>query len=161
LQWQYVSANVIRFKQGVVVSEDGLVLKDGLKTQTKRNFPLPNEVQEILEAFKQQSSSMRPPDFIFRSPRSKFIDPHIFANRAWKKILKKGDVPYCKVLPNTIAWLESHRFCCPTASATPPDIKNNNIAVPRNMKYTLDRQSNGFSLLFVPHQISNCYTLSA
>jgi len=31
------------------------------------------------------------------------------------------------------------------------------IAVPRNMRYTLDRQGKGFSLLFVPHQISNCY----
>jgi len=31
------------------------------------------------------------------------------------------------------------------------------IAVPLNMRYTLDRQGKGFSLLFVPHQIGNRY----
>jgi len=96
LQWRHVSANFIRFEQGVVVSEDGLVLKDGLKTQTKRNFPLTKEVQEILESVKQQSAAKRPEDFIFRSPRGKFIDQHNFANRDWKSILKKCDVPYRK-----------------------------------------------------------------
>jgi|GEM_PF-410238 len=37
------------------------------------------------------------------------------------------------------------------------DVIGANIAVPLNMRYTLDRQGKGFSFLFVPHQIGNRY----
>lgn len=37
LQWKHITEQSIRFEQGVVISEDGLVLKAGLKTQAKRS----------------------------------------------------------------------------------------------------------------------------
>ncbi|MDZ8108217.1 MAG: hypothetical protein RM338_21705 [Nostoc sp. DedQUE12a] len=33
---------------------------------------------------------------MFKSPKGKFIDHHNFANRAWKSILTKCNVPYRK-----------------------------------------------------------------
>jgi hypothetical protein len=36
-------------------------------------------------------------------------------------------------------------------------VKTCAIAVPLNMRYTLDRLDKGFSLLFVPYQINNRY----
>jgi integrase len=35
LQWKHVTKSVIKFRPAVVVSEDGLTLKEGLKTQAK------------------------------------------------------------------------------------------------------------------------------
>lgn len=96
LQWKHITPKYIRFEQGVVISEDGLVLKDGLKTQAKRSFPITDQVQEILLAVKQDTGSSNPDDFIFVSPRGKFIDQHNFATRAWKSILKKCQIPYRK-----------------------------------------------------------------
>lgn len=94
LQWQHLKESVIQFRQSVVVSEDGLVLKEGLKTQRKRDFPTTAEVQAILAQIKPEKVNLD--DFIFRSPRGKFLDQHNFANRAWKSIMTKCDIPYRK-----------------------------------------------------------------
>ena len=40
LKWKHITNNVVQFRETVVVSEDGLVLKEGLKTQRKRDFPI-------------------------------------------------------------------------------------------------------------------------
>ncbi len=48
LQWKHIPESVIRFRQAVVISKKGLVLKDGLKTQRKRDFPITPEVKAIL-----------------------------------------------------------------------------------------------------------------
>lgn len=40
LQWKHITESVIRFRQAVVVSNKGLILKEGLKTQHKRDFPI-------------------------------------------------------------------------------------------------------------------------
>ena len=94
LQWKHIEKGVIKFKQSVVISEAGLVLKEGLKTQTKREFPINSEVQSILDDTK--TEIINPDDFIFTSPKGKFIDQHNFANRAWKTILEEGKIPYRK-----------------------------------------------------------------
>lgn len=44
LQWHHIDNEVIKFRQSVVISENGLVLKEGLKTQAKRDFPINTEV---------------------------------------------------------------------------------------------------------------------
>lgn len=94
LQWKHIEKGVIKFKQSVVISEAGLVLKEGLKTQTKRDFPINPEVQSILDDTKPEI--INPDDFIFTSPKGKFIDQHNFANRAWKTILESCKIPYRK-----------------------------------------------------------------
>jgi integrase len=94
LQWKHIQGSVIQFRQSVVVSEDGLVLKEGLKTQRKRDFPITAEVQSILAEIKPEKVNLD--DFIFRSPRGKFLDQHNFANRAWRSIMTKCDIPYRK-----------------------------------------------------------------
>lgn len=94
LQWKHIESAFIKFTQSVVISEDGLVLKEGLKTQRKRNFPITSDVQSILNGIKPETINIE--DFLFTSPKGKFIDQHNFANRAWKTILEECKVPYRK-----------------------------------------------------------------
>lgn len=94
LQWKHIKESVIQFRQSVVVSEDGLVLKEGLKTQRKRDFPITAEVRAILSEIKPEKAKLD--DFLFKSPRGKFLDQHNFANRAWKSVMAKCNIPYRK-----------------------------------------------------------------
>jgi len=94
LQWKHIEKGIIVFRQSVVVSENGLKLKEGLKTQKKRNFPINSDLQTILDNIKPEN--VNPEDFIFTSPKGKFIDQHNFANRAWKSILEECKIPYRK-----------------------------------------------------------------
>ena len=94
LKWKHISNSVIQFRGSVVISEDGLVLKEGLKTQKKRNFPLTPEVNAILKDIRPET--VNPESLIFVSPKGKFIDHHNFSNRAWKSILAKCNIPYRK-----------------------------------------------------------------
>ncbi|WP_242051237.1 hypothetical protein [Nostoc spongiaeforme] len=48
MKWKHITNSVIQFRESVVVYEDGLVLKEGLKTQIKRDFPINSEVTAIL-----------------------------------------------------------------------------------------------------------------
>ncbi len=56
VSWKHVTPSVIKFRQSVVVSENGLTLKEGLKTQRKRNFPITPEVKAILDAITPEKS---------------------------------------------------------------------------------------------------------
>ncbi len=71
LKWKYVTSSSIQFRESVVVSEDGLVLKKGLKTQRKRDFPLTPEVQTILDDVRREAVSSEA--LIFASPKGKFV----------------------------------------------------------------------------------------
>ncbi|AFY42221.1 integrase family protein [Nostoc sp. PCC 7107] len=94
LKWKHITNSVIQFRESVVVSEDGLVLKEGLKTQRKRDFPINSELKAILDDLKPEEPL--PEALIFTSPKGKFIDHHNFSNRAWKAILAKCGIPYRK-----------------------------------------------------------------
>jgi len=94
LQWKHIGDTVIRFRQAIVVSENGLTLKEGLKAQRKRDFPITHEVQAILNDL--EPAKHKPDDFLFPSPKGKFIDQHNFSNRAWQAILEECNVPYRK-----------------------------------------------------------------
>lgn len=94
LKWKHITNSVIQFRETVVVSEDGLVLKEGLKTQKKRDFPITPEVKAILDKIRPEI--VEPELLIFSSPKGKFIDHHNFANRAWKSILAKCAIFYRK-----------------------------------------------------------------
>ena len=77
-----------------MISEDGLILKEGLKTQRKRDFPITPEVKAILDAIRPEKSDSEA--FLFPSPKGKFIDQHNFSTRAWRAVLKACDIPYRK-----------------------------------------------------------------
>jgi integrase len=94
LTWKHITKSAIKFEQAIVMSESGLVCKEGLKTQKKRDFPINAEVKEILQ--KIRPSSAKSDSLIFTSRRGKFLDHHNFSNRAWKSILKKCGIPYRK-----------------------------------------------------------------
>lgn len=51
LQWKHISNDfrTISFEQAVTVSEGGLTIKQGLKTQEKRRFPCNPKVQATLK----------------------------------------------------------------------------------------------------------------
>jgi integrase len=82
LQWKYVGDQFITFRQAVTEGEKGLALKDGLKTQAQRRFPINTQLREILETMRSKQS--KPDDFIFLSKKGGFIDFGDFLNHAWK-----------------------------------------------------------------------------
>lgn len=96
LQWKHISNafRTINFEQAVTVSEGGLTIKQGLKTQEKRRFPCNPKVQAILKKIKPENA--QPNDLLFPSPEGKYIDFHNFRNRAWTTILKSLNIPYRK-----------------------------------------------------------------
>jgi integrase len=94
LKWKHITNSVVQFRESVVVSEDGLVPKEGLKTQRKRDFPINTELEAILNEIRPEV--VNPESLVFSSPKGKFIDHHNFANRAWKTILTKCAIPYRK-----------------------------------------------------------------
>jgi integrase len=94
LQWKHIGKSTILFEQSVVQSEKGLVLKKGLKTQDKREFPINQQLRELLESIKPSDCSME--SLVFPSPEGKWIDIHNFRNRAWKAVLDGLEIPYRK-----------------------------------------------------------------
>lgn len=95
LQWKHISNKSICFEQAVVNSVNGLVLKEGLKTQDKRLFPVNAQLLELLDRIKQKSNNNLD-DLVFPSPTGTWIDTHNFRNRAWKTILRSLAMEYRK-----------------------------------------------------------------
>jgi integrase len=96
LQWKHVTSDLkfISFEQAVTVSEKGLAVKQGLKTQEKRKFPCNVRVEAILRNIKPENA--KPNDLLFPSPEGKHIDFHNFRNRAWKTVLESLNIAYRK-----------------------------------------------------------------
>lgn len=93
LQWRHVSRVVITFEQAVIYNGKGLVLKNGLKTQQSRRFPVNAQLNQLLKGIKPERC--KPDTLVFPSPSDKFINWHNFTNRAWRKVLTSlPDVEY-------------------------------------------------------------------
>lgn len=75
------------------MSEKGLIVKQGLKTQERRKFPC-NAMQAILRIIRPEDAN--PDALLFPSPEGKHIDFHNFRNRAWKTVLGGLDITYRK-----------------------------------------------------------------
>jgi integrase len=88
LRWKDISPNykTITFEQAIVVSENGLVVKQGLKTQDKRVFPCGGGLKSFLQSIEPEHKDRE--QFIFKPKRAKFVDFHNFTNRAWHPALK-------------------------------------------------------------------------
>ena len=95
LQWKHITNKSICFKQAVVRSPDGLILKQGLKTQNKRMFPVNAQLLQLLDGMR-EDLEVKPDDLVFPAPTGKWIDIHNFRNRAWKTIIDSLDIQYRK-----------------------------------------------------------------
>lgn len=94
LQWKHITSKAVQFRQSIVIAEEGLVCKQGLKTQKKRDFPINLELQPFLTQIKPDRVKLD--SFIFYSPKGKYLDHSNFSSRAWKSILAKANIPYRK-----------------------------------------------------------------
>lgn len=93
LQWKHINNKAITFAQAVVYDGRSLVLKEGLKTQKQRKFPINAQLADLLASIQPEVSN--PNALVFPSPDDKFIDWHNFTNRAWKGVLKSlPDIEY-------------------------------------------------------------------
>ena len=95
VQWRHISNKSICFEQAVVRSPNGLIVKQGLKTQSKRMFPVNAQLLELLNSMKQNLET-NPDDLVFPAPTGKWIDIHNFRNRAWKTVMSSLDIEYRK-----------------------------------------------------------------
>jgi integrase len=104
LRWKHVGKSVITFDQALIYSGKGLVLKDGLKTQRFRKFPINAQLNELIQSIKPDPCD--PEALVFPSPRGKYIDWHNFSNRAWKEVLLSlPDIEYRN------PYQSRHTFC--------------------------------------------------
>lgn len=79
LYWDDISSGskVITFQRVVVESENGRIIKDGLKTQAKRQFPCNERLQQFLSEQCQKSKSK----IVFPGRMGGYIRPDNFRNR--------------------------------------------------------------------------------
>lgn len=96
MQWKHISNKSINFEQAVVSSVNGLVLKEGLKTQNKRLFPVNAQLLNLIDEMRSDRPNINPNDLVFPSPEGKWIDTHNFRNRAWKSIIDSLGIEYRK-----------------------------------------------------------------
>lgn len=82
LQWKHVGDRFITFEQAVTISTKGLALKNGLKTQSQRKFPINSQLGKILSSIKPENCKSN--DFIFKGKKGGFIDFGDFCSHAWK-----------------------------------------------------------------------------
>lgn len=94
LRWSDVSPDFSRvtFTTAIVAGEGGRKRCDGLKTQTRREFPCNGQVQDILREARSQSDS----EIVFPSKTGKPIQVGDFGRDHWKPILKKAGIEYRK-----------------------------------------------------------------
>ena len=82
LQWKHINEKYITFEQAITISSKGFAVKNGLKTQSQRRFPVNNQLREILSSIKPENNN--PGDFIFKSKKGGIVDFGDFLNHAWK-----------------------------------------------------------------------------
>ena len=82
LQWKHINEKYITFEQAMTISNKGFAIKNGLKTQSQRRFPINNQLREILASIKPENNNSE--EFIFKSKKGGIIDFGDFLNRAWK-----------------------------------------------------------------------------
>ncbi|MCC5635978.1 site-specific integrase [Nostoc sp. CHAB 5844] len=84
----------INFDCAVVLTDNGLAKKAGLKTQEKRRFPVNQKLKPILKRLCDGKSNN---DILFPSPQEKtYIDTDNFRKRVWKVVLDGLKIEYRK-----------------------------------------------------------------
>ena len=116
LQWKHIGSSAITFRQAVIYDGKGLVLKEGLKTQKLRRFPVNAQLSNLLGAI--QPTPADPDALVFPSRESQFIDWHNFTNRAWAKVMASlPEIEYRN------PYQTRHTFCSLCREADIPSIQ--------------------------------------
>jgi integrase len=96
LQWKHIRPDfkTILFEQAAVESNDGVIIKQGLKTQSHRTFPCNERLQAFLKELKPVGT---PPDqMVFPSPDGCLLVPRNYRTRLWKPVLDALGIEYRK-----------------------------------------------------------------
>lgn len=95
LQWKHVKEKHVVFTQSVATGEDySQSIKQGLKTQSARKFPLNDQMKKFLWRIKPEG--VKDEAFVFPSPTGKLINWRNFTRRHWSKCLESLDIDYRK-----------------------------------------------------------------
>jgi integrase len=97
LQWGDIDRDfkTITFERTLVLSDDGLVIKQGLKTQQRRVFPCGEGLQTFLKSIAPEEIDRG--RLVFTPPKAKYVDMHNFSSKKWKPILIAAGVDYRKL----------------------------------------------------------------
>jgi integrase len=85
----------ITFERTLVLSDDGLVIKQGLKTQQRRVYPCGEGLQVFLKSIAPEEIDRG--RLVFTPPKAKYVDMHNFSSKKWKPILLVASVDYRKL----------------------------------------------------------------
>jgi integrase len=97
LQWKHISSDFrfISFEQAVIVTPDGNLLREGLKTQEKRKFPCNSNLQAFLQSIKLEK--VKPENLIFPGIKQGYLDFDSFRKNVWKQVLNGLELEYKKL----------------------------------------------------------------
>jgi integrase len=116
LQWKHVGSKEITFRRAYIYDGKRYVLKEGLKTQKKRKFPVNAQLAELLNAIRPEPEN--PEALVFPSKEGYFIQWHNFTNRAWAKVIASlPDIEYQN------PYQSRHTFCSLCREADIPSIQ--------------------------------------
>jgi integrase len=85
----------IPFERTLVLSDDGLVIKQGLKTQQRRVFPCGEGSHTFLKSIAPEEIDRG--RLVFTPPKAKYVDMHNFSSKKWEPILLATGVDYRKL----------------------------------------------------------------
>lgn len=87
LQAKHIGPNIITFEQAIVpTTGKATVLKEGLKRQKARTFPMNEQLRTLMEEI---TKGKKDEAFLFLGARGKYLDVSNFSQRGWKKTLEK------------------------------------------------------------------------
>jgi integrase len=89
LEWSHINDGFIHFQQTSVNGLRG-ELKQGLKTQSSRKFPVNRQLQELIDSIPRMNK------LVFPSPTGRIIDWTNFRARAWVTVLKNAGIRFRK-----------------------------------------------------------------
>jgi integrase len=117
LQWMDIDREFkkITFDRALVLSEDGLVIRERLKTQERRIFPCGEGLAEFLRSIVPEPIDRS--SFVFKEPDGKYINTNRLSKQ-WKKILIGANVDYKKLYCTRHTYIT---FCL-DAGMNPKDI---------------------------------------
>jgi integrase len=81
----------ITLERILVLSDYGLVIKQGLKTQQRQVFPCGKDLTFLKSIAPEEIDLGR---LVFTPPKAKYVDMHNFSSKKWKPILLAAGVNY-------------------------------------------------------------------
>lgn len=90
LQWEDISENFINFHQSATDTLTGITIKNGLKTQKNRRFPINKQLQALLSDLKKKNKS----NLVFPGQHGGLLNFRNFCQRNWKTIFQNLYIDY-------------------------------------------------------------------